>query len=365
MATKPKSRKVKAVNTAPGSNGQPSPATQPRAENIEPAAAAARAGSTAEPKTGNVDTPISNRASGASLTNGHAGNGNHAVESRTAAGERESAPADRVRVKKKKAPAPPAAPEIPSERNLVHTLEERMSALGSIDSLKKPLPPQDATAQISEVDSSAPPPPAPLPPPEQEPAPSGSVDRGAPIPEHYGLDRLVVLLRDPHWLYLYWELKGGSLERLRFQHSAEIIDSSRWVLRVKTLHMPQMDSADRGANEYIVDIDLRVGQWYLKVSPSTTFRIDLGFIDQQGQFLLVLPGNEVRTPAPGVSNVSDERWMIMREELERLLKAGGSPHPVAPFPSITSNAAQRIQRSEKPRSLGLFSSHSVIQRSEP
>ncbi|HYF51798.1 MAG TPA: DUF4912 domain-containing protein [Planctomycetota bacterium] len=237
-----------------------------------------------------------------------------------------------------------------------------MRELGSIDSLKKPLPPDDESSQISEVDSSAPPPPEPVPPPEVEPSPSGNVDRGAPIPEHYSMDRLVVMMRDPYWLYLYWELKGGSLERLRFQHSAEIIDSSRWVLRVKTLHMPQMNTADRGANEYIVDIDLRVGQWYLKVAPSTTFRIDLGFIDQQGQFVMVLPGNEVRTPAPGVSNVSDERWMIMREELERLLKVGGTPHPVAPFPVLSSHA--RIQRSEKPRSLGLFSSHSVVQRSE-
>jgi hypothetical protein len=267
--------------------------------------------------------------------------------------------------KKKSAPATVLISTDTTPRTAVLTLEARLKELGSLASLKKPIA-LDPLSMESEVDASAAPPPNPIPPPESEPSPCGMIDRGAPIPEHYSMDRMAVLIRDPQWLYLYWELKGGSLERLRFHHSAEIIDNSRWVLRVKTLHVSQTPSHLSGSNQFIVDIDLRIGQWYLKVTPSTTFNIELGFIDTQGTFVPVLNSNEVHTPVPTVSNVMDERWVIQREELERLLKVGGPAHPVAPFPVAnigalgSSESTPQISRSETPRALGLFSSHSVI-----
>ena len=272
--------------------------------------------------------------------------------------------------KKKAAPGTELVSSEQTPRTALHTVEERLRALRSIASLQKPIDILISTQQTAEteaeIDANAPPPPNPIPPPEDEPAPSGMVDRGAPVPEHYSMDRMVVLIRDPHWLYLYWELKGGALERLRFQHSAEIIDNSRWVLNVKTLHVPQAPTPLCGANQFIVDIDVRIGQWYLKVSPSTTFHIELGFIDPQDNFVKVLHSNEVHTPVPAVSNVMDERWMIQREELERLIKVSGQPHPAAPFPVAhvgalgSSQAIAQVGRSETPRALGLFSSHSVI-----
>jgi hypothetical protein len=128
-----------------------------------------------------------------------------------------------------------------------------------------------------------------------------------------------------------------------------VIDNSRWVLRVRTV---------KELREWVVDIDLRVGQWYLKVSPDTKLLVDLGFINQQGDFNLVLTGNEVNTPRAEVSNVVDERWIILREELEQLLKVGGAEAlglPAAQRPS--SDKTPRAVRSEQPRAAGLFSSY--------
>jgi hypothetical protein len=353
MATRPKSRKfnsVEANSSAPEAaepnNGFGDLAPPPAAP--KPRSGAVRLKRTSGSET--VPAPANSETIGAAPENDATPAENERVDS---APPRPGS-VKGLRAKKKR------APDVPSNRDALHTVEDRMKQLDSIQSLKQPIPDEPAAPAHMEVDSSAAPPDQPLPPPEAEPTPSGHIDRGAPIPEHYSLDRLVVLMRDPFWLFVYWELKGGALERLRFQHSAEVIDSSRWVLRVKTLHTPQSSSPDRGVNQYIVDIDLRVGQWYLKVAPSTSFSLDMGFINQQGEFILVLTGNEIRTPPHGVSNVMDERWIILREELERLLKVGGTPHPVAPFLSATSNAAGRIGRSEKPRSLGLFSSHSMI-----
>jgi hypothetical protein len=271
---------------------------------------------------------------------------------------------DRKSSKKKKKSAAPAASTdetsvgTPSAaasgaattRESVRTVADRLKELPELPSLQAA--PVGGETPENIVETNAAPPPAPPPAPDAEPAPMGMIDRGSPIPDHYGMDRLVVLPRDPHWLCVYWELKGGALDRLRFQHSAEVIDNSRWVLRVRGM---------RDTSQYLVDIDLRAGQWYLKVAPNSRFSTELGFINPQGDFIRLLRGNESFTPGASVSNVVDERWIILRDELERLLKTGGVDAPGIRGGAFGgSEAAPPMIRSEQPRALGLFSSHSFV-----
>jgi hypothetical protein len=230
----------------------------------------------------------------------------------------------------------------------VVTLDERLKKLSRLPSLQKPIPEPEPVIQSdpSEKAIRPPDPSAPLP----EPEPSKHVDRGSTIPENYGLDRLAVLPRDPHWLFAYWELHGGALERLRFHHSAEIIDNARWVLRVR----PANESGHS-----LVDIDLRAGQWYLNVAADARLTVDLGFVDQQGHFVEVVKGCTVTTPRAGISAIGDERWMILRDELEKLLRATS-----AEALSIASSDRPPLTRSEQPRAVGIFSSH-LFQQENP
>jgi len=243
--------------------------------------------------------------------------------------------------RRKKIPAP-------SPRESVRTVAERLETLDALPSLLVSTP--DTASKISRVDPTAPPP-APLSAPAPEPTASEFVDRGAAIPNHYGMDRIAAMPRDPYWVYVYWELKGGVLDRLRFQHSAEVIDNSRWVLRVRT---PGIE------RHYLVDIDLRAGQWYLRVAPDTRLRIELGFMDQHGEFVLVLTANDTATPRPGVSDIVDERWMIVRSELEKLL--GASTDTLSILDVVGSSSGPRLARSEKPRAAALFSGTVVRQK---
>jgi hypothetical protein len=236
-----------------------------------------------------------------------------------------------------------------SPRESVRTVAERLEKLDALPSLLDSTP--DTASKITRVDTNSPPP-APIAPPPPEPTASEFIDRGAPIPNHYGMDRIAALPRDPYWVYVYWELKGGILDRLRFQHSAEVIDNSRWVLRVRT---PGVE------RHYLVDIDLRAGQWYLKVAPDSRLRIDLGFMDQHGDFVLVLSANDTATPRPGVSDIVDERWLIVRSELEKLLGAGTDA--LAILDAVGSSSGPRLARSEKPRAAALFSG-TVVRREQ-
>ena len=263
-------------------------------------------------------------------------------------GEDESQKNSSSRSRRKKAQPPVIAPS----RESVRTVEERLKTLDGLPSLRQSTP--DTASRITRVDPASPPPPLPSPPPA-EPAASTFVDRGAPIPAHYGMDRCIALPRDPNWIYVYWELKGGILDRLRFAHSAEVIDNSRWVLRVRT--------PDAGTH-YLVDIDLRAGQWYLKVAPDTRLRIDLGFMDQHGDFVLVLAGNDTATPRPGVSEIVDERWQIVRKELEKLLGVGTDALSIQRA-SSSSSSSPHLSRSDLPRAIGLFPGNVAQQDKNP
>ena len=35
------------------------------------------------------------------------------------------------------------------------------------------------------------------------------------LPSQYGVDKMVLMVRDPWWLYTYWELKSSTVERLK------------------------------------------------------------------------------------------------------------------------------------------------------
>jgi len=224
------------------------------------------------------------------------------------------------------------------------TVRDRKAVLDELPSFKQfPIPEEQVKAPV--VDSEAPRPPSP-PPPPPEPQASGMVDRGAPIPEHYGMDRVQALVRDPHWLFVYWELKGGNLERMRFKYSSDVINQARWVLKVE---------APLAFQTQVVDIDLRTGSWYLRVAPEGRYRVELGCFTPDGAYECICSSREVQTLRVSISPVVNESWMVLREDLEKLIQAGGTP---AAWPQLAAGASEHapgVPRSEFPRAAAFFS----------
>lgn len=239
-----------------------------------------------------------------------------------AAEEKAAAPAPGESAPRKKL-APPPLPG----RDTVRSTEERLRVLEKLPSLvQNPMHFEAGDPDAGPaVDIDAPPEPPALevpepkaelaPPAQEEPKPLAMVDRGLPIPVQYPLDRVVALVRDPHWIFVYWDLGGGRLERLRFKYSNEVVDQARWVLRVESVRQHQVRD---------VDIDVRARQWYLKVASGEHFRIVLGFYPPEGDFEPVCRSGEVVTPKDEVSPVANEAWMVEREDLRKLVTAAGA-----------------------------------------
>ncbi len=144
----------------------------------------------------------------------------------------------------------------------------------------------------------------------------------AELPYHYGDDRIVLLVRDPHWAYSYWEVSRKKLEIER-GNLGKAGEDAYLALRVYDV----TDIRFAGGNDhghYDIGIYDRVGNWYINTGmPGRSFIVDLGLKTQDGKFITLARSNVVRTPRDSVSDILDEEWMIPDSDFERIFALSG------------------------------------------
>ena len=154
------------------------------------------------------------------------------------------------------------------------------------------------------------------PPIEQPQAPRSS--EAFIIPSGYGDHRLVLLVKDPWWLYAYWEVQPQRERQLRSQLKPEELSGLQTVLRV-------YDVTDRvfpqQAAHTWFDIALSglATNWYIHVNaPNRSFVADIGLLTTGGRFLTLVRSNRVTTPRFGPSDAIDEAWVTTDEAYWKL-----------------------------------------------
>src|ERR1043165_7216321 len=182
------------------------------------------------------------------------------------------------------------------------------------------------------------------------PAPIVGANPGLPVPEHYGNDRLVLMVQDPHHVFAYWELQPETVARA--SHLAQGNGTP-----VRAIHTA-------GGTEFR-EVDLRGGNYYLAVSPDQDYEAELALRDRHGKLHTLARSNRVHTPAPTISSRIDEQWMGVDETFHELLELAGLPGHLRGAGSAARLADQRRlawswQHSGVPSlSSGFRSSHSL------
>jgi len=148
------------------------------------------------------------------------------------------------------------------------------------------------------------------------------------IPGEYGRTHAVLLPRDPTCLFSYWEVQPQTLDLFRKQFGAEVINSSRPVLRVFEVDQQSGNGGrERLASEIAVSLEAR--NWYIHVKePGRHWFVELGLVTPDGRFLLLARSNKVNLPLGRVSDVTDLRWMVLKEGYEQLLGELSGAHRV-------------------------------------
>lgn len=148
------------------------------------------------------------------------------------------------------------------------------------------------------------------------------------LPQTYDKDIIVVQVRDPWWLYAYWEVRSLTYQRLKTELKA-LFETAKKVLRVYDVSYINFNGAN--AHRFFdIDIIHDANSWYIDTAgPGRSWCVDLGLRLADGRFIVIARSNIVATPLDGPSWITDEEWMVPDDLFAKLYASaaglGGSP----------------------------------------
>lgn len=135
------------------------------------------------------------------------------------------------------------------------------------------------------------------------------VDIVRELPDRYNETKLMLMMRDPEWCYFYWDVSDHDF------------DSNH--LHNKPLHVRifQLSGVDISKHKEHIDIEVssKHGTWYIMLGlPHNYFFGELGYYNEEGNFIVLTKSNIVYAPRNTISDLYDEEWMNSGE-LTKLL----------------------------------------------
>src|SRR5262249_3422501 len=142
------------------------------------------------------------------------------------------------------------------------------------------------------------------------------------FPETYGVDRVRLLVKDPEWLFAYWDLSRRSVDTLRREVGERGMALTRLTLRIT-------DPAHGGTSVILLPYAARA--WHVRgARVPRSYRALLGWTLPPGQFRVLAESNVVRTPRSGPSSELARRrarWNAPLHEIESALPGSADSHP--------------------------------------
>ena len=143
------------------------------------------------------------------------------------------------------------------------------------------------------------------------------------FPAGYGDNRIVLLARDPWWIFAYWEIRKDREEDAIRKIESSGDNPDRSVLRVYDI--TNVNFNGRNANSFF-DIDLKglANNWYINVgTPDRSWIVDIGIVSKKGNFYLLARSNAIKTPRFGMSDQLDAEWMVPEEDYWKMFGLSG------------------------------------------
>lgn len=125
------------------------------------------------------------------------------------------------------------------------------------------------------------------------------------FPRTYGVDRVRLLVKDPEWLFAYWDVSPRTLQGLRRDVGARAAAMSPLTLRV-------VDPEHGG--EKVILLPEGAKSWYVRADDKRRpYQAELGLTLPSGEFRRIATSNVVEPPRPGVSPRKATRRASFRE----------------------------------------------------
>jgi hypothetical protein len=129
---------------------------------------------------------------------------------------------------------------------------------------------------------------------------------------------VVILPKDPVWIFAYWEVSTYKFGELSRQYNSDF-DPSAFAIRVYDVTGIDFNGSnahkwfDIYANYDSLSCYINVGEY------NRSLVVDVGFIIK-GKFVSVARSNVLTMPVCGISDIPDEFWGTLKFDFERFLK---------------------------------------------
>jgi hypothetical protein len=128
------------------------------------------------------------------------------------------------------------------------------------------------------------------------------------LPAAYGSDRLVILSRDPHCLYAYWDVSEARIAEVRARAATP---APRAVLRVYDVTQIAFDAKPPARfQDFAIAGDTRSLYAYVG-KPAACFVAEVGYLRSDGAFFALARSEPVWTPRAEQPGTAPGRWMTV------------------------------------------------------
>lgn len=149
----------------------------------------------------------------------------------------------------------------------------------------------------------------------------------ADIPSGYGKTESFLLPKDPAWMFLFWEITQNTFDYLKSQYGEETLKSARTIIRLHDITGVEFFDGNNSVQYYDMPVIFEARSWYINAPQSgRTYLADLGYVTADGKFILVSRSNATPVPPGKVSDIIDDKWMVVEGDFQKLLKLSGADY---------------------------------------
>jgi len=161
-------------------------------------------------------------------------------------------------------------------------------------------------------------------------------------------DRMVLMVRGPHWLHAFWEITPRSMAR------AQAALGQEWHGARPTLRVLRIDSGVDAspAARVLREIEVHGGvkNWFIDIREPMRCRVELGYLTTSGRFLGLVRSNTVATPNASQSDTLDAHWGEILGDCERIYAMSGGYSPENNSTELQELFEERLRRPMGPPS---------------
>jgi len=155
-------------------------------------------------------------------------------------------------------------------------------------------------------------------------------------------DRMVLMVRGPHWLHAFWEIVPRSIER------AQSALGQEWHGAKPVLRLLRIENGLQGSpSEQVVrEIDIHGGvkNWFVDVREPLRCRVEIGYLAASGRFHALARSNAVNTPAASQCDTLDAHWGEIIDDCDRIYAMSGGFSPENNSTELQELFEERLRR---------------------